>query len=125
MKIMKIKKFDSLLVEWQKELRLQDWDVKAYLKRHYNVSSGATGTCDFNFAGKTAVIRVLHSSDADPAFSVAHDPEQTLVHELLHLHFAQFFSMTATKENDPDYYAKEQAIDLIAHALVNAKRKKR
>jgi hypothetical protein len=45
--------------------------------------------------------------------------EKTLVHELLHLHFAPF----AAPDGTPEDTAQEQAIDLIAKALVAEHRK--
>lgn len=109
---------DDLATEWRKTLRLRDWDVKVKLKRIFDLhEQDILGECNWVLSKKCAVVGVLDPQDYDPAFVRPYDPEQTLVHELLHLHFAPF-----TTDDGPTY-EQEQAIDCIAGALVEAKRK--
>lgn len=110
---------ESLLSEWQRRLRLQDWTVKIQLRRRHDMSmDDSAGVCRWQLAKKLACVEIMDPHDYDPgSFGWAQDVERTLVHELLHLHFAPF----ATHDQPVDT-AQEQAIDLIAGALVDAKR---
>lgn len=109
----------SLLAEWQKRLRLQDWNVKVQLRRRHAMSmEDSAGVCRWQLPKKLACIEIMDPYDYDPgAFGWTQDIERTLVHELLHLHFAPF----ATHDQPADTH-QEQAVDLIAGALVDAKR---
>ncbi|WP_291981929.1 hypothetical protein [Luteitalea sp.] len=82
------------LVYWQRVLRLQDWDIEVRVlpQHHLNADSPmSTGRVSFNHVYRSACILV-----ADPATVIddhtaaftrhsVYDPEQTLVHELVHL----------------------------------------
>ena len=111
---------DALLAEWQRRLRLRDWDVRIKCVRGYDISlPGTDGTCTWQLETKRAIVEILDPMDYPPSrFGYDQDVERTLVHELLHLHFAPF---AATDDRLADA-AQEQAIDLIAAALVSAKR---
>lgn len=110
---------ESLLAEWQKTLRLRDWDVVVQLSRIFDMPvADSVGLCTWLMPAKTATIRILDPADYDPAYVHPFDPEKTLVHELLHLHFAPFFPDGEAGEN----VAHEQAIESIAKALVTVKR---
>lgn len=113
------KELQKLCREWQKRLRLQDWDVKVFVKRESQfINENAAGECSWQLAKKLAVIRILDPIDYGSNLAWPQDQEATLVHELLHLHFAPF----AAKDDTPEDTAQEQAIDLIARALVELKR---
>lgn len=58
---------------------------------------------------------VLDPVDYPPDIITPYELEETLVHELLHLHFAPFMSEHDTLERT----LQEQAIDAIAKALVS------
>lgn len=108
---------DELLAEWQKTLRLQDWGIQVLLGRIFDmVDENTTGQCTWRLSNKTALIRILDPSDYNPSFLRPCDVEKTLVHELLHLHFAPFCPLGS--ETD----LHEQAIEAIATGLVKAKR---
>ena len=108
----------ALCAEWQKRLRLQDWDVKVQLARRWAMEPGNQAECEWNLRKRIAVIRVLDSVDWNSDTPWPQDQEQSLVHELLHLHFAPFRAEPET----PQDVAQEQAIDAIARALVELKR---
>lgn len=108
----------SLLVYWRKVLRLQDWDVRIKLVRDRDmVVANRQGECDISLRNKEALIRLLDPIDY-PDGDWAQDHEQTLVHELLHLHMAPFDPAPNTLAQD----MQEQAIESIAKALVSLKR---
>lgn len=103
--------------EWQEILSLRDWDVKPRIARYYDESN--LGSCTWKLQKKMAVIRVQEYDDYDPSNKWERDQETTLVHELLHLHFAPFDAETDT----PQGIAQEQAIHALSVALVSLKRR--
>lgn len=112
-----------LSAEWQKRLRLQDWDITFQIKRINELEGfGQTVASD---TYRSAKIHLLDERDFDPmaaqtTLSVSSlDWEVTLVHELLHLHF---HDVAQPKIGTPEYRALERGIDTIAIALVHAKR---
>jgi hypothetical protein len=106
---------EERLAFWQKVLRLQDWRVRVRLVRQRDLRDpGNQGESEWVLENRAAVIRVLEPFDY-PSDSVwPQDMERTLVHELLHLHFAPFDAEPDTAES----IAQEQAIDCIATGLV-------
>jgi len=105
--------------EWQAILRLQDWDVIISIDRARDMIPDVLGQCEWTLPTKQARIRILDPVDHPPDLKWPQDMEQTLVHELLHLHFAPFNKFEA---DSLEYVTMEQAIDLIAGALVRLKR---
>lgn len=106
------------LPEWQKILRLQDWDVGVKLVRARDMGEGNLGEVKTNSEHKRAEISLLDPVDHDPVRQISYDMEETLVHELLHLHFDPFLAKDETSEAT----AQEQAINAMATALVTLKR---
>lgn len=114
---------EILCLEWQQRLRLQDWRVAVKIVPQYEIP-GNWGECSRNTRKKIATIRVAFptATDACVDHDFPEDPEVVLVHELLHLTFADF-DVTNDGEVDPLVsQAQEQAINMIAGALVEAKR---
>lgn len=66
-----------------------------------------------------AIIHIIDPIDYDPSIIVEQDIEKTVVHELLHLHLAEWSDMT----EDGTPVSGEQAINALASALVNLNRK--
>ncbi len=106
--------------EWQKILRLQDWDVIMTVDRGRDLMPDSLGQCDWTLPTKQAHIHILDPVDHPPDLKWPQDMEQYLVHELLHLHFAPF---SRFDHESLEHITMEQAVDLIACALVNLKRK--
>lgn len=103
---------------WQARLRLQDWDVKVRVKRAADMGLGKKRACvTSQLLSKEALVEIQDPLDYRPSVW-PNDMEQSLVHELLHLHFAPFEADEETAEGA----AQEQAIELIACALVNLAR---
>lgn len=111
----------QLCAEWQKILRLQDWDVVVQISRRDDTFGNSTmGQVRFNLELKQALIKIIDPIDYPTNVIYPQDMETTLVHELLHLHFAPFDA-----ENDtPAEIAQEQAIEAISKGLVALKRSK-
>lgn len=102
-------------LEWQRILKLQDWDVSIKVVPHREAED-AWGNVHWNFQEKIADIKLLNPADQSGGMR-PYCMEETLVHELLHLHFAPFNANSGT----PEQLAQEQAINAIAHALVKLK----
>ena len=95
---------------WQKILRLQDWevDIDFYRARDFT-NADALGECTFNINSREGFIKILNPIDYEGEY----DLEWIVVHELLHLHFADW----TAKNNYECPVSGEQAIDSIAQAL--------
>jgi hypothetical protein len=102
----------DLLAYWQRQLRIQDWDITLDVVPA-RVISAAAG-CSTNCPGRrNAHIRLADPATLDPdAGSDYTDQEVTLVHELLHVALAAI----------PDHGPIEPAIDSLARALVHLNR---
>ena len=106
--------------EWQKILRLQDWNVVAKIKRQSGVKENSQAHCSWTIQNKQATVIILDPIDYPEDLSFPQDMEHSLVHELLHLHFCPFDDEVDT----PKEIAIEQAVDLIACALIKLHRAK-
>ena len=106
------------LREWQKVLRLQDWDIKAELCSAARLP-GKLGSCSVSFSKKAAKILILDrvSHDATLNTDWPYDPELTLVHELLHCHSGFMDGMTDYVET-----FEEHMVESIATGLVGLRR---
>lgn len=81
--------------EWQKRLRLQDWIVKAGIYRARDMDlNECQGECVWHTKTKLATIRLIDPVDYPEGLIEDQDMEKTLVHELLHLHFAPIHADT-------------------------------
>lgn len=120
-------KLEQWMRRWQKILRLEDWDIKVFLRREYEISAnGASGCCDYELTKKCGAIQILSPTDYHPRAVHPDDAEVTLVHELIHFHFAPFF-VTANDEDEENQIsnAMEVAIDTLARALIALDRAKK
>ena len=111
---------------WQGVLRLQDWNVRLLVvRRHDMCVKGAIGCSDCATDHKDANIEVCAPEDLytyNARFNGEElDYEITLVHELLHLHFAPF--MADEVQDAHSNTAQELAINTLARSLVKLERK--
>ncbi|NWL89576.1 hypothetical protein DMN77_18675 [Paenibacillus sp. 79R4] len=98
--------------EWQKILRLQDWIVIPKIKRGRDMPiPDVCGSCCWDLTQRMAAINILDPIDYPPDAIVPNDMELTLVHELLHLHFAAV-------EPEGASIAGEQAIESISWGVI-------
>lgn len=103
----------ALCEVWQKRLRLQDWRIVCEIKRAHEMPEGAQACVNPTFALKQAEIWIVDPIDyLSDAFE--QHIEQSLVHELLHLHLWWPELDDKTERG----LAFEQGIDLIGWALV-------
>jgi len=109
------KQLQSLTRDWQRRLRLQDWDVKVEWAPYQTIEGD--GRTRYNAALKLATIEICTPETALKQYgNLLFNPEQVLIHELLHLHFPRMASI-----EDPKYDIMETAVDCIAWALLQAK----
>lgn len=113
------KQLEVLLAEWQAALRLLDWTISARFVRDGELDGGAIAQCKCTIERKIATIKILRPGRGPDDSPHPRDPESDLIHELLHVHFAPFEPQSW---ESPKGVAMEQAIDLIAEALVRLKR---
>lgn len=107
------------LAYWQRALRLQDWTVTAKMVRYGEIGGGKGGEIQYCLEMKDALLSVVMAESYPRGERFTHhDEEQTLVHELLHLHFAPF----SAKSGSPEEIWHEQTINAIASALVAERR---
>lgn len=114
----------ELCAYWQSVLRLQDWDIRVKVSRLAEMPEAAQGYCTWTLETKQATIQVLDPSDyeglqGENAALWPQDLEATLVHELLHVHFAYIAEYGSGRKFR---LPLEQAIEAITHGLVRLKR---
>jgi hypothetical protein len=111
----------ALLAEWQETLRVRDWDISAgFVRRRALSESGDTrGETRFAHNWKRATIKLVVPDDFEDDDEYGpYDPEQTLVHELMHVVFFGFMP----EDDDNQRMLFENGFELSACALVKLKR---
>jgi hypothetical protein len=104
-----------MIADWQRTLRLLDWRIQARYVADLSTQRGPVhGLCWPVADSKTAQIAIRDPQtpigDADPSV------EETVIHELIHLHFAPL------AENTPaGITAEEQAVWALTEALAKPK----
>ena len=113
-----VEQLRELTEEWQQRLGLMDWRLHVTLEHDADMNNKA-GEVDWTLSLKQATIRLIDPETVRQSLVFPYDLEQTLVHELLHLHSAPFdtFKTGGMKET-----ALEVMIDKTATALVELKR---
>lgn len=99
---------------WQARLRLQDWDIHCELVRGFRLTD-AVAEIETLDTKRTAWVRVMHPADYNPSFLLPHDPERSIVHELLHLVLRPL-----APENES--LAEEQVVHALSGTLVTLHR---
>lgn len=121
-KLISQRKLNSIKLEWQRKLRLQDWRIKIdfadaeFIKEEAGIE--AIGACEAHAEPRRAQIWILQ--DTSELQEEQQDVEETVLHELLHCHFAAF--RTADPMNQLQI---EQIIEVISEALLTEKRGKK
>ena len=118
---MKAPDLPALLAHYQRELRLLDWRVSVSYAPDLADAQGRPvwGLCYPVADNKTARIVIRDPATPPPGASIAtaaSTVEETIVHELLHLHFAAFGNVTPAA-----VAAEENAVWALSGALVAAR----
>lgn len=106
----------ALLERWQDTLRLRDWRIQIDYVPNLATPDGrpCTGLCTPFVDAKRA--RILIRDPQTPATKSDPSVEETLIHELLHLHFAPLAENTGA-----GIAAEEQAVWAITEAIASVK----
>ena len=103
--------------EWQKTLRLQDWEIKVLLSTKDDIPDNSHALISFNEETKSAIISVLNTEDWDNEI-FEQDQEKAIVHELIHLHIG-----FTEKTDRLSRIHEEQSCEILAEAMIILKRK--
>jgi hypothetical protein len=79
-----IEQLETACAEWQRRLRLQDWDIDIEICRHWDLEPQAQ--CTISQELKHATIRIKEVNDMQCNSKAYGDMEHNLLHELLHIH---------------------------------------
>jgi hypothetical protein len=112
------KRLERTLHYWQQKLRLLDWKVTITFARKDDIDDDCQASVNWNLHSRTAVIKVLDPRDYTSELDVPQDIEDSVCHELVHLHLAYW----DTKNKAADVQM-EQAIESLTEALVSLKRR--
>jgi len=113
---------ENLCNEWREILGLSDWDIKITISRAKEMFSEDTQAgVNWVLRKKTALIKILDPIDYKVSGTTfwEQDMEQSLVHELMHLHIAPFDN---SKEGSLEDICVDQVCDIIAKGFVKLKR---
>jgi hypothetical protein len=111
--------------EWQKRLRLQDWDIRTTFATKEDKIDDAFGRSIVASGHKAVNVFINPTPLIDDDWIGCRDIEVTLVHELLHLHgdtFDHFFSGSKKNSRPTEYLGLEFFIEITAIVLVELKR---
>lgn len=111
------------LAYWQKQLRLEDWEIEVNIRRGRDMLEGCSASVNWELGKKMASISILDQIDYPPDAMGDRDMENDLVHELLHLHFAPISEHFGETNKSFYYMFEEQAINCLADSLVRIERK--
>lgn len=111
----------ALCKKWQKLLKLEDWDICPHWAEEGELENDTELANIFPVAQrKHACIYILNQEAAEKLEGFPTNIESTVIHELLHLHFAVF-----QHEENPIYMMiEEQAIHAITGAFEHLLEKK-
>jgi hypothetical protein len=111
---------EAALAKWQKILRLQDWEIKVKIVRQSLMPClDIMAHVNCVYPSKQALIKLLDPIDYPRDTEWGQDHEQSLVHELLHLHCWGF---SDEDPSSPKGICEDQMVAALATALVELKR---
>lgn len=110
---------NAMVHKWAGILRLRDWDITIEMVDKKDLSlEGVAGEISWNREHQHAEIRILDSSQLK-ADMIHPDIEETVIHELLHLHASPFDEF---ETGSAEYYALEVFINRVSQALYKLER---
>lgn len=114
-------KLEERLAYWQKKLNLLDWQFEVNICRARDMKENCAGSINWTLSNKMALISILNPIDYPEDAMGVQDMENTLVHELLHIHLAPLNDDYSQNEHYTLF--EEWAICSIAGALIELERK--
>lgn len=110
---------NAMVQKWAKILRLQDWDITIEMVDKKDLTLGnVAGEISWNREHQHAEILILDPSQLKENMMET-DIEETVIHELLHLHACPFDTF---ESETPEYYALELFINRVSQALYKLER---
>lgn len=110
----KEKEMEQMVQKWARILRLQDWDINIRLMDEKDLTlDSVAGEVSWNREHQHGEIRILDPSQLR-ANMLETDIEETIIHEMLHLHASPFDTFEI---GSPEYYALELFINRVSQAL--------
>jgi hypothetical protein len=106
------------LAFYQPLLRLADWRIEVSFVHHHDLPETAVAASQIFEPERRSRIAILAEAEYDPDNQAKMDSEHSLVHELIHLHL----ELWRVEDNTPQWMQKEQAINMLAEALVTLRR---
>jgi hypothetical protein len=105
------------LAVWQRNLSLEDWKISIVMCRRSDLKFKTLGGIRWDRTKRIAAISVLAASEYRlPVGAMLDDMEQTIVHELIHVHLSALPRSEASRRDE------ERAVNQIAKALLNLER---
>ena len=118
-RILTEEELNTQCVEWQKRLRLQDWDINVELCDDIDIFNGTTvGNLRTNVPYKRARIRVVAPALFPKNDTIPQDMLFTLLHELLELKL-YYITDPETADGGRLYYNCEIVINHLATVLLD------
>lgn len=111
-------RLEQSLWYWQQNLRLKDWDIEARLCPARELLPQSDGQVEIETLGQTAKIMICRRDNLHPDDQDDYDPEEILVHELLHLHLRTL----GVKQDDAEEDLEERLVETLAGAFVAIRR---
>src|SRR5262245_11743902 len=106
------------LTVWQRNLSLDDWKISIVMCRRSDLKARTLGGVRWDKTKRSAVISVLAASEYQiPVNDMLDDMEQTIVHELIHVHLAALPRSEASRRDE------ERAVNHLARALLKLNRR--
>ncbi|WP_157800947.1 hypothetical protein [Bacillus solitudinis] len=119
--ILSQEELEERLAYWQEKLRLRDWIITIRIVREKEMDPNRAAEISWTLSKKMASVRILDPIDYPDGLMAMQDMENSLVHELLHLHFAPIHEDAHDREHYEVF--EEQAIESITHGLIAVARK--
>lgn len=106
--------------KWVVRLCLRDWMLQWRVVGADELPDDTTGECTAVVTKKIAHIKILHPNEAKSNWLDPYDVEQTVVHELVHLHLSPWSSLLG--DEDTGECLLEQAVNVWSRMLIEADR---
>ena len=102
----------NVCAEWQKILRLGDWEVELIFVHQMSMPE-SMGEIHYSMEHKKAIMKIVSSETYASEMWKEQNMLKTIIHELLHLHIGAYIP----EGNDSRYTDMEASLNMIAWAM--------